>query len=110
MPNVVVRYRTKPDRADENQQLIEKVFAELKERGDTGFSYMSLRGDDGVSFVHVSIEHDRVGSTSLAEVPAFQAFTADIAERCDEPPVAIGVSVVGAHGFAFGPTPAPPQG
>lgn len=110
MPNVVVRYRTKPDRADENQQLIEKVFAELAELGDTGFSYMSLRGDDGVTFVHLSIEHDRPGTTSLADVPAFQAFTAGIAERCDEPPAPIGVSVVGAHGFRFGSEPTPPQG
>jgi len=30
MPNVVVRYQTKPDRADENQQLIEAVFADLE--------------------------------------------------------------------------------
>ena len=29
MSVAVVRYRTKPDRADENQALIEKVFGEL---------------------------------------------------------------------------------
>ena len=29
MSVVVVRYRTKPDRADENQALVEQVFAEL---------------------------------------------------------------------------------
>jgi hypothetical protein len=27
MRTIVVRYETKPDRADENQQLIERVFA-----------------------------------------------------------------------------------
>jgi len=98
MPNVVVRYRTKPERADENQALIEKVFAELNAMGDTGFSYMSLRLEDGVSFVHVVLEHDGGGKVSLADVPAFQAFTADIADRCDEPPVATGATVVGRHG------------
>jgi hypothetical protein len=29
---IVVRYETEPDRADENQRLVEEVFAELAER------------------------------------------------------------------------------
>jgi hypothetical protein len=102
MPNVVVRYRTKPDRADENQELVEKVFAELNAIGPTGFSYMSFRLDDGVSFVHVVVEHDEDGTTSLADVPAFQAFTAAIAERCDEQPIATRATVVGMHGLQLG--------
>ncbi len=102
MPNVVVRYRTKPECADENQALVEKVFAELNEMDQTGFSYMSLRLDDGVSFVHVVIEDEGGGRVSLADVPAFRAFTADIAERCDEQPVAMGATVVGRHGSAIG--------
>jgi hypothetical protein len=101
MPNVVVRYRTKPERADENQQLVENVFAELNSMRGTGFSYMSLRLEDGVSFVHIVVEHDADG-TSLADVPAFQAFTAGIADRCDEQPVASRATVVGSHGLTFG--------
>src|SRR3954471_15488557 len=97
MPNVVVRYKTKPERADENQRLVEKVFAELAELGATGFGYASFRLEDGVSFIHVVVEQDGDGSVSLGDVPAFQEFTADIAERCDEPPVAMGATVVGAH-------------
>jgi hypothetical protein len=102
MPNVVVRYRTKPERAEENQALVEKVFAELHAMGDTGFSYVSLRLEDGVSFVHVVLEHEGGGTVSLADVPAFQAFTADIADRCDEQPVAMGATVVGSHGLLDG--------
>ena len=101
MPNVVVRYKAKPERADENQALVEKVFGELNSMGDTGFSYMSLRLEDGVSFVHVVVEHPGGGTVSLADVPAFQAFTAGIAERCDEQPVAMGGTVVGSHGFGI---------
>src|SRR4051812_38238237 len=56
MPNVVVRYRTKPECAEENQRLVEKVFAELNELGSTGFSYTSLRLEDGVTFVHIVVE------------------------------------------------------
>jgi hypothetical protein len=99
MPTVVVRYRTKPERAEENQQLVEKVFAELAALGDTGFDYSSFRLDDGVSFVHVVVESPDSGSGGIAltDVPAFQAFVADIADRCDEPPVAMGATVVGSH-------------
>ena len=98
MPNVVVRYRTKPERAEENQKLVEQVFAELDAMGATGFTYTSLRLEDGVSFVHVVVEDEGAEpSVSLADVPAFQAFVAGIADRCDEPPVAMGATVVGAH-------------
>ena len=54
MAVTVVRYRTKPDRADENQALIEKVFAELDAAAPPGLRYASFRLDDGVSFVHVA--------------------------------------------------------
>jgi hypothetical protein len=94
---IVVRYQTKPERADENQRLIEGVFAELEERQPKGFTYKAFRMDDGVSFVHVVIEHGIDDADSLQEVPAFQAFVADIAERCDVPPVAVGGSVVGDY-------------
>jgi hypothetical protein len=97
VPNVVVRYKTKPERADENQRLVEKVFAELDEMGAIGFAYASFRLEDGVSFVHVVVEEDGDSSVSLTDVPAFKQFTADIADRCDEQPVALGATVVGAH-------------
>ena len=97
MPTVVVRYRTKPERAEENQQLVEKVFAELDAMQATGFGYASLRLEDGVSFVHVAVEDDEQGSVSLTDVPAFQEFLAGITERCEEQPVAMSATVVGAH-------------
>lgn len=97
MPNVVVRYRTKPERAEENQHLVENVFAELDRMGATGFAYLSIRLDDGVSFIHVVVEEEGESSVALTDVPAFRAFVADIADRCDEPPVALGATVVGAH-------------
>ena len=96
MPSTVVRYQAKPDRADENQKLIEAVFADLEDRQPNGFTYKVFRLEDGVSFVHVVIEHDDVDKPdSLQDVPAFQAFVADIADRCDVPPLAMGATVVG---------------
>ena len=97
MKATVVRYQAKPDRADENQQLIEAVFAELRDRKPNGFSYRVFRLEDGVSFVHVVIEEDVDDPDSLQDVPAFQAFTKDIADRCDVPPLAMGATVVGAY-------------
>ena len=95
MTTTVVRYQAKPDRADENQQLIEAVFAELEERAPEGFTYKVFRLEDGVSFIHVAIEHDVDDPDSLQDVPAFQAFVADIADRCAVAPVATGATVVG---------------
>src|SRR5262245_15211194 len=103
MPNVVVQYRTKPDRAEENQRLIEKVFAELDEMQATGFGYASFRLEDGVSFVHIVVEKDGESSVSLADVPAFQEFQRGIADRCEVQPVAKGATVVGAHRIFTGP-------
>ena len=97
MPSTVVRYQAKPDRADENQKLIEAVFADLDARQPEGFTYKAFRLEDGVSFVHVVIEHDVEHSDSLADVPAFQAFVAEVADRCDVAPVATGGTVVGSY-------------
>ena len=96
MATTLVQYRVKPERAEENQQLIESVFTELDRREPEGFTYKVFRLEDGVSFVHVVIEHDDVDHPdSLQALPAFQAFVADIADRCDVPPAAKGATVVG---------------
>jgi len=99
MSSTVVRYQAKPDRADENQKLIEAVFADLDARRPKGFTYKVFRLEDGVSFVHVVTEHDDVDDRdSLQDVPAFQAFVAEIADRCTVPPLAMGATVVGNYG------------
>jgi hypothetical protein len=98
MATIVVRYQAKADRADENQKLIEAVFAELSESEPDGFTYKVFRLDDGVSFVHVMIEHDDVENPgSLQHVAAFQAFVAGIGDRCEIPPVAMGATIVGGY-------------
>jgi hypothetical protein len=97
MKTTVVRYQAKPERADENQKLIEAVFDDLNEREPDGFTYKVFRLDDGVSFIHVVIEHDVDNPDSLQEVPAFQAFVADIADRCAVPPLPMGATIVGGY-------------
>jgi hypothetical protein len=97
MATIVVRYQAKPDRADENQALIEAVFAQLEERQPDGFTYKVFRLDDGVTFIHVVIEHDIENPDSLQAVPAFQDFVADIADRCDIARQAMGATIVGGY-------------
>jgi hypothetical protein len=97
MTSTVLRYQVKPNRAEENQRLIEAVFAELDEGELDGFTYKVFRLEDGVSFIHVWIEHDIDGPDSLQAVPAFQAFMADIADRCASPPVATRATIVGGY-------------
>jgi hypothetical protein len=97
MTTTVLRYQAKPERAEENQQLIEAVFAELDGGELDGFTYKVFRLEDGVSFIHVWIEHDIAHPDSLQMVPAFQAFMADLVDRCDVPPVATDATVVGGY-------------
>jgi hypothetical protein len=97
MRTIVVRYQAKPERADENQRLIEAVFEDLNDREPEGFTYKVFRLDDGVSFIHVVIEHDVDQRESLQAVPAFQAFVAGVEDRCEIPPVAMGATIVGGY-------------
>ena len=85
MPATIVRYRVKPGRAEENAVLVRAVYAELAENAPPGFRYATYVQDDGVSFVHVAFS-DGSRVVPLPGLPAFQRFTAAIAERCDEPP------------------------
>ena len=92
---VVVRYCTKPDRGDENQRLVEKVFADLAEHQPDGLRYASFRLNDGVSFVHVAEVDTADGSSPLNDSAAFAAFQREIGDRCDEQPVVEEATVVG---------------
>ena len=83
--------------ADENQRLVEAVFDELAELEPEGFTYKVFRLEDGVSFIHVVIEHDVDDPDSLQAMPAFQAFVSNIAQRCDVPPMASGATIVGGY-------------
>jgi hypothetical protein len=99
MRRVIVRYRVKPDRADENEELVRAVYEELHETKPEGLRYATLRLDDGVSFVHLS--ESESDTSPLTEVPAFKAFQKEIADRTDEQPVVTEVEVVGSYDFGY---------
>ena len=97
MKRVIVRYKVKADRAEENISYIEKVFEELKASAPAGLRYASFVGEDGVSFVHIASIETEDGSNPLGALDAFKAFTADIKDRCDEPPQPLNVTAVGSY-------------
>ena len=99
MPVTVVRYTTAPDRADENQGLIEQVFAELNSDRPDGLRYMSVRLEDGVTFVHVASVETDDSVNPLVSSPAFAEFQREIASRIVEGPVAMQGTVVGVYGL-----------
>ena len=97
MGMTVVRYQVKEDRGDENQELVEAVFAELALRAPEGLRYGTVRLEDGVTFIHIAVTDGE--ANPLSESEAFKAFTDDIAARCDVPPAPAGATVVGNYGL-----------
>lgn len=95
----VVRYRTKPEQADENERLIKEVFAELAEQDPGGLHYAAFRLDDGVSFLHLAVQDGE--DNPLTSSPAFAAFQSGIGERCVEGPLPVDASMVGSYGVTM---------
>jgi hypothetical protein len=93
----MIRYRTRPEAAEENQKLVEEVFAELAEKAPEGIRYMTFRLTDGVTFVHVvTYEAD---TNPLAGIAAFQRFSETIGDRAVAPPEVEEATVVGSYRF-----------
>ena len=96
MGSTMVRYKVRPDRADENVALVEAVYAQLAAERPDGIHYATFRLPDGVSFMHVVIDSDQPGRI-LGELAAFKAFVGNIEERCEEPPVTTELTLVGSY-------------
>jgi hypothetical protein len=95
MRQVMVRYKVKPDRVEENEQLVRAVYDKLAATAPEGLRYATFRLDDGVGFVHIATVEE--GSNPLAEVEAFARFQADVRDRCEEPPVVTELHEVGSY-------------
>jgi hypothetical protein len=96
MKQTLIRYKTRPDMADKNAELIAAVFAELKSARPEGVRYLSLRLEDD-SFIHFVETDASDGSSAIPGLVAFKAFQSGIRERCAEPPLAQGVTIVGNY-------------
>jgi hypothetical protein len=95
MKRTLIRYKTKPELAEKNAELISAVFAELKAAHPEGIRYLSLRLEDD-TFIHL-VETVAGDSGKLTTLPAFQAFQSGVRDRCAEPPLVRSVAIVGNY-------------
>jgi len=91
----VIRYRTRPDAAEENVRLVEAVYAALAKAKPKDLEYATYRLDDGVTFVHVARLPD--SENPLGALPEFAEFQRQISERCVEQPAPAAATVVGCY-------------
>jgi hypothetical protein len=91
----LIRYRTRPERAAANEELIRAVYEELRKTEPDGLSYATFRLADQVTFLHlVRTEQD---PSPLVAVRAFGEFQAGIADRCDQLPVREQLTTIGSY-------------
>ena len=96
MRQVMVRYKVKPERIEENEELVRAVYDELHQAEPAGLRYATFKLDDGVTFVHLAVtETDREG-IPLSKLPAFRAFQRNIEDRTDEGPVVSEIDQIGS--------------
>jgi hypothetical protein len=93
----VIRYKTNPESADENQRLVEAVYAELAARDPGSLRYATFRLEDGVTFVHIFMTDPDDAPNTMGAVAAFADFQRGLSERCAEQPVAQGATIVGSY-------------
>jgi radical SAM superfamily enzyme with C-terminal helix-hairpin-helix motif len=94
MKRTLVRYKTKPEQAEENARLIGKVFQELQATSPDGVRYLVLRLGDG-TFLHFVETAD--GTSPIPALEAFQSFQSGIKERCIDPPQSGDATIVGNY-------------
>ena len=97
MKRIIVRYKVKEDRVEENIEHIQSVFSALGRSEPDGFRYASFQLEDGVSFIHIASVETEDGSNPLTQIDEFRAFVRDIDSRCDETPVAAVAETVGSY-------------
>lgn len=97
MRQVMVRYKVKADRAEENVAAVRAVYEELERSAPTGLRYATLRGGDGVTFMHLARVETADGVNPLLALDAFKRFTEAIKDRCEEPPINMQVDEVGSY-------------
>ena len=101
MISVMVTYKVKADRVDENEGLVRAVYAELADIDDPDVHYATFRKDDGQTFVHIAFFPSQEKQAVLSNTAAFKAFQENLPDRCDVPPKPEPITHIGAHRFQF---------
>ena len=96
MKLTVVRYRTKPETAEENARLIQAMFRELRAKPSDNVRYLALRLSDD-TFIHFSIAETQDAASPIPQLEAFRSFQPGLKERCIEPTQQSDVTIVGNY-------------
>ena len=96
MKRTVVRYKAKPEKADENARLIGKVFEELQAKSPDNVRYLALRLADG-TFLHFSISDTADNVSPITKLDAFRAFRGGVEERAIEAPQQSEATIIGNY-------------
>src|SRR5258708_39014049 len=99
MRRVIVRYKLKSDRSAENVDYVQKVYAELQSTSPAGLRYATFKAADSPTFFHIASVETESGENPLNQSEAFKAFTANIRDRCEEPPVTTELDEIGSYNF-----------
>ena len=96
----LIRYTVRPERVEENERLVRAVYDELARVRPPGLRYATFRLGEGTEFVHLVSTRAADGRSPLTDLPAFKAFQAGIAERCEQAPVLTELHEVGSFGWS----------
>lgn len=96
METTVVRYKIKPDRVDENADVIKGLFAELRSSAAEGVRYAALLLDDG-TFVHIA--QTDAGGPSISKLQAFASYQAGLPDRLLDKPTPCSATVIDNYGM-----------
>jgi hypothetical protein len=92
MQRMLVRYRAKPEKIEENQRLIGEVFRELRAKSPKDVRYLVLKLSDG-TFCHLVED----GSKTIASLEAFAAFRRGGEDRRIDEPQQLEATVIGNY-------------
>jgi hypothetical protein len=92
MQRMLVRYRAKPEKIEENQRLIGEVFRELHAKSPKDVRYLVLKLSDG-TFCHLVED----GSKTIPSLEAFAAFRRGGEERRIDEPQQLEATVIGNY-------------
>jgi quinol monooxygenase YgiN len=96
MSHTIVTYTVKPGREEENAALVRAVFEELAMNEPAGLRYAVFQAADSGEFVHLYTDQGAAPG-ALQQLPAFQAFVAEAADRHAQPATFREFELIGAY-------------
>ena len=86
MERLMVTYKVKADRVEENEQLVKAVYEGLRQINDPDIHYATFKLNDGQTFVHIASFASMDKQPILTESKAFKTFQENLKDRCEIPP------------------------